>query len=42
MTSRRDFIKISAFGAGALAISSGALGAIKLISLPEDVKKTKG
>lgn len=41
MTSRRDFIKISAIGAGVLAISSGAYGAIKLLSSPEEAGKLK-
>ena len=41
MTSRRDFIKISALGTGVLAMSSGAYGAIKLISSPEDAKKLR-
>jgi thiosulfate reductase/polysulfide reductase chain A len=41
MTSRRDFIKISAMGAGVLAMNSGAYGAIKLLSSPEEVKKLK-
>jgi thiosulfate reductase / polysulfide reductase chain A len=41
MTTRRDFIRISAMGAGALAVSTGAYGAIKLLSSPEEVKKIK-
>ncbi len=41
MTSRRDFIKISAMGAGVLAMSSGAYGAIKLISSPENASKLR-
>ncbi len=41
MTSRRDFIKISAMGAGVLAMSSGTYGAIKLISSPENASKLR-
>ena len=41
MTSRRDFIKISALGAGALAMTSGAYGAMKLFSSPEEATKLK-
>jgi thiosulfate reductase / polysulfide reductase chain A len=41
MTSRRDFLKISAIGAGALAMGTGAFGAIRLISSPEDARKLK-
>ena len=41
MANRRQFIKLSFMGAGALAVSSGAYGAIKLLSSPEEVKKLK-
>jgi thiosulfate reductase/polysulfide reductase chain A len=41
MANRRQFVKLSALGAGALAVSSGAYGAIKLLSSPEEVKKLK-
>ena len=41
MTSRRDFIKISAMGAGVLAISKGTFGAIKSLSSPDEAKKLK-
>ena len=41
MANRRQFIKLSFIGAGALAVSSGAYGAIKLLSSPEEVKKLK-
>ncbi len=39
MTSRRDFIKISAFSAGALVIGTGAFKVIKSLSSPEDLNK---
>ena len=39
MTSRRDFIRISAMGAGALAVGVGAFKVIKAISSPEELKK---
>jgi thiosulfate reductase / polysulfide reductase chain A len=39
MASRRQFIKLSVMGAGAFAIGTGAYGAIKLLSSPEEVKK---
>ncbi len=35
MTNRRDFIRITAYGAGALAISGGFLQAVKAFSSPE-------
>ena len=41
MANRRQFIKLSFIGAGALAVSSGAYGAIKLLASPEEVKKLK-
>jgi thiosulfate reductase / polysulfide reductase chain A len=41
MTSRRGFIKISAIGAGGLAMTTGAYSAIKLFSSPDDFKKIK-
>ncbi len=41
MANRRQFIKLSFMGAGVLAVSSGAYGAIKLLSSPEEVKKLK-
>jgi thiosulfate reductase/polysulfide reductase chain A len=39
MTSRRNFIKISAFGAGALVVGTGKINALKGLSSPEEVKK---
>lgn len=39
MTSRRDFIKISAMGAGVLVAGTGAYKVIKALSSPEEVKK---
>jgi len=39
MTSRRDFIKISAIGAGALVVGTGAYKIIKTLSSPEKVKR---
>jgi thiosulfate reductase / polysulfide reductase chain A len=39
MTTRRDFIRISAMGAGALAMGVGAFKAVKALSSPEEVKK---
>ena len=41
MTSRRDFIKISAMGAGALALTRGTFGRAKLLSSPDEVNKLK-
>jgi len=41
MTSRRDFIRISIIGAGALAMASGTYGAVKLLSSPDEAKKLK-
>ena len=41
MTSRRDFIRISVMGAGALAMTRGTLGAAKLLSSPDEVRKLK-
>ncbi len=41
MANRRQFIKLSVMGAGALALSSGSYGAIKLLSSPDEVKKLK-
>jgi thiosulfate reductase/polysulfide reductase chain A len=41
MANRRQFIKLSVMGTGALAVSSGAYGAIKLLSSPEEVKKLR-
>lgn len=41
MTSRRDFIKISAMGTGVLAMTAGAYGAIKLFSSLEQSGKLK-
>jgi len=41
MANRRQFIKLSFMGAGVLAVSSGAYGAIKLLSSPEEVKNLK-
>lgn len=35
MTNRRDFIKITAYGAGALAMSGGLFQAVKALSSPE-------
>jgi thiosulfate reductase/polysulfide reductase chain A len=37
MTNRRDFIKITAYGAGALAMSGGLFQAVKAFSSPEKV-----
>lgn len=39
MASRRDFIKISAMGAGVLVAGAGAYKVIKVLSSPEEVKK---
>jgi thiosulfate reductase/polysulfide reductase chain A len=39
MTSRRDFIKISALGAGVLAVGTGAYKVINALSSPEAVSK---
>jgi thiosulfate reductase/polysulfide reductase chain A len=39
MTSRRDFIKITAMGAGVLVAGAGAYKVIKALSSPEEVKK---
>ena len=39
MTSRRDFIKISALGAGALVAGTGTYKITKALSSPEKVKK---
>jgi thiosulfate reductase/polysulfide reductase chain A len=39
MASRRDFIKISALGAGALALGTGAYGMFRGFSSPEEAKK---
>ncbi len=39
MTSRRNFIKISAIGAGVLAAGTGSLNILKAISTPDEVKK---
>ncbi len=41
MANRRQFIKLSFMGAGALAVSSGAYGALKIFSSPDEVKKLK-
>jgi len=41
MTSRRDFIKISALGAGVLAMTRGTFGAAKLFASPDEAKKLK-
>jgi thiosulfate reductase/polysulfide reductase chain A len=41
MTSRRDFIRISVLGAGALVVTRGTFGTAKLLSSPDDVKKLK-
>jgi thiosulfate reductase / polysulfide reductase chain A len=41
MTSRRDFIKISVIGAGALALTRGTFGSAKLLSSPDEVNKLK-
>jgi len=38
MTSRREFIKISLYGAGALAVGTGAYKALKSLSSPDKVK----
>ena len=39
MTNRRQFIKLSVMGTGVLAFGTGAFGAIKMLSSPEEVKK---
>jgi len=39
MTSRRDFIKISAIGAGVLAVGAGAYKVVKVLSSPGEVEK---
>lgn len=39
MANRRDFIKISAIGAGVLAVGTGAFGVLKVLSSPDEVKK---
>ncbi len=39
MTSRRNFIKISAYGVGVLAAGAGAYKVVKALSSPEEVKK---
>ena len=39
MVSRRDFIRISALGAGAIAVGAGAFKVVKALSSPEEVKK---
>jgi thiosulfate reductase/polysulfide reductase chain A len=39
MASRRDFIKISAIGAGVLAVGAGAFKVIKVLSSSEEIKK---
>jgi thiosulfate reductase / polysulfide reductase chain A len=41
MANRRQFIKLSFMGAGAVAISSGAFGAINFLSDPENAKRLK-
>jgi thiosulfate reductase / polysulfide reductase chain A len=41
MADRRQFIKLSVLGTGALTLSSGAYGAFKLLSSSEEVKKLK-
>jgi thiosulfate reductase/polysulfide reductase chain A len=41
MTSRRDFIRVSSMGVGALAMTSGVYGAINLLSSPDEIKKLK-
>ena len=41
MTSRRDFIKISAMGAGVLVLTKGTFGAAKLLTSPDEAKKLK-
>ena len=41
MTSRRDFIKISAMGAGVLAMNRGTFGTIKLLASPDEANKLK-
>jgi thiosulfate reductase/polysulfide reductase chain A len=39
MTTRRDFIKISALGAGVLVVGTGKINALKSLASPEEVKK---
>ncbi len=39
MTSRRNFIKISAIGAGVLAVGAGGYKVIKALSSPEEAGK---
>ena len=39
MTNRREFIKMSLYGAGALAVGSGGYKYIKTLSSPKEVKK---
>ena len=39
MTTRRDFIRISALGAGVLVAGTGAYKVIKKISSSEEIKK---
>ena len=39
MTSRRDFIRISAMGAGVLAAGTGAYKVLKVLSSPEEARK---
>jgi len=39
MTSRRNFIKISAYGVGVLAAGAGAYKVVKALSSPDEVKK---
>ena len=39
MASRRDFIKISAIGAGVLAVGAGAFKVVKVLSSSEEIKK---
>jgi thiosulfate reductase/polysulfide reductase chain A len=41
MTSRRDFIRISVLGAGALVLTKGTFGADKIFSSPDEAKKLK-
>jgi thiosulfate reductase / polysulfide reductase chain A len=41
MTSRREFIKISVLGVGALAIAKGTSGAARLLSSSDEIKKLK-
>ncbi len=41
MANRRQFIKLSFMGAGAVALSSGAYGALNFLSSPEEVKRLK-